>query len=62
MSKGIHHLGLSVCNLEESAQFFIQQLGWHEVKRNPDYPAIFVSDGTVTLTLCVDQSHRPGCI
>ena len=26
-------------------------LGWHEVKRRDDYPAIFVSDGTVTLTL-----------
>ena len=51
VTKGIHHLGLTVSRLEESAAFFKSMLGWHEVKRRDDYPAIFMSDGTVMLTL-----------
>jgi catechol 2,3-dioxygenase-like lactoylglutathione lyase family enzyme len=50
-TKGIHHLGLTVSKLEESADFFKSMLGWKEVKRKEDYPAIFVSDGTIMLTL-----------
>lgn len=51
VTKGIHHVGLTVSNLEASANFFIEQLGWSVVKKNPDYPAIFVSDGNVMITL-----------
>lgn len=51
ITSGIHHLGLTVSKLEESAQFFTALLGWKEVRRNDDYPAIFVSDGTIMLTL-----------
>lgn len=51
VTEGIHHLGLTVSKLQESADFFINLLGWKEVKRKDDYPAIFVSDGTVLLTL-----------
>ena len=51
ITKGIHHLGLTVSRLEESAAFFVSLLGWKEVRRDNDYPAIFVSDGTVMLTL-----------
>ena len=51
ITKGIHHLGLTVSRLEDSAAFFVALLGWKEVKRDADYPAIFVSDGTVMLTL-----------
>jgi catechol 2,3-dioxygenase-like lactoylglutathione lyase family enzyme len=51
ITKGIHHLGLTVSKLEESAAFFTSILGWQEVKRDSDYPAIFVSDGTIMLTL-----------
>lgn len=51
ITKGIHHLGLTVSKLEETAEFFKTMLGWREVKRKEDYPAIFVSDGTVMLTL-----------
>ena len=50
-TKGIHHIGLTVDNLTESASFFTNLLGWKEVKRRDDYPAIFVSDGNVMLTL-----------
>lgn len=51
ITSGIHHLGLTVSKLEESADFFKNLLGWKEVKRREDYPAIFVSDGTIMLTL-----------
>ena len=50
-TKGIHHLGLTVSKLEESAAFFTSILGWNEVKRDNEYPAIFVSDGTIMVTL-----------
>lgn len=51
VTKGIHHVGLTVSKLEESASFFTSLLGWKEVRRKEDYPAIFVSDGQVMLTL-----------
>lgn len=51
MTKGTHHIGLTVSKLEESASFFTSLLGWKEVKRNNEYPAIFVSDGSVMVTL-----------
>jgi catechol 2,3-dioxygenase-like lactoylglutathione lyase family enzyme len=51
VTEGIHHLGLTVSKLEETADFFRSILGWNEVKRKEDYPAIFVSDGTTMLTL-----------
>ena len=51
MTQGAHHIGLTVAKLEESAAFFTSILGWQVVKRNNEYPAIFVSDGTIMLTL-----------
>ena len=51
ITKGPHHIGLTVSRLEESAAFFTGLLGWKEVRRNDEYPAIFVSDGSITLTL-----------
>ncbi len=50
-TKGVHHLGLTVPDVEGTAAFFIDIVGMKEVARRPDYPAIFVSDGTVMLTL-----------
>ncbi len=50
-TQGIHHLGLTVSRLAESAAFFTGTLGWQEVRRVPEYPAIFVSDGTLMVTL-----------
>ncbi len=50
-TKGCHHIGLTVSKLEESADFFVTLLGWKEVRRNEEYPAIFVSDGNIMLTL-----------
>lgn len=51
LTSGIHHVGLTVSKLEDSAGFFTHILGWKEVKRRDDYPAIFVSDGSIMLTL-----------
>lgn len=51
ITQGIHHIGLTVSKLEESAAFFISMLGWKEVRRNDEYPAIFVSDGKIMVTL-----------
>ncbi|WP_133469915.1 VOC family protein [Paraglaciecola marina] len=48
---GIHHLGLNVPDIKQTAAFFIEQLQFERVGEKPDYPAIFVSDGTVMLTL-----------
>ena len=51
ITKGTHHIGLTVSKLEESADFFTSLLGWKEVKRNEEYPAIYVSDGSIMLSL-----------
>lgn len=56
VTKGVHHVGLTVSNLEASAEFFTVLLGWQEVSRT-DYPAIYVSDGVVMLTLWSAQVY-----
>lgn len=55
---GIDHVGLAVSDLERSRRFFVDRLGWKVVGGNPDYPAVFVSDGSIRLTLWqVDTSN-----
>ncbi len=44
-------MGLAVRDLVITRDFFINILGFKEVGGVPDYPAVFVSDGTITLTL-----------
>jgi catechol 2,3-dioxygenase-like lactoylglutathione lyase family enzyme len=51
LTRGVHHVGLAVRDLDEAANFFSEALGFKEVGRNDAYPALFVSDGSVTLTL-----------
>jgi len=51
MTKGLNHLGLTVKNVQASADFFIDTLGWKKAGGYPDYPAIFVTDGEIFLTL-----------
>jgi len=50
-TQGIHHLGLTVPNVQAASLFFVEALGFNQIKEVPAYPAIFVSDGTVMLTL-----------
>lgn len=60
LTHGVHHVGLAVSNLESSADFFTRVLGWQEVKRREDYPAIFVSDGCIMVTLwATEESASP---
>jgi lactoylglutathione lyase len=51
MTSGLSHLGLSVSNLNASSSFFVDTLGWKLVGEKPNYPAKFVTDGHIVLTL-----------
>lgn len=51
LTHGIHHVGLTVPDIAQARSFFCDALGFDEVGGVPDYPSIFVSDGTVLLTL-----------
>jgi catechol 2,3-dioxygenase-like lactoylglutathione lyase family enzyme len=51
VTRGVHHLGLTVADLAATRSFFIDALGFEQVGERPDYPAVFVSDGTVMTTL-----------
>ncbi len=51
ITQGLHHLGLTVPDLAATRNFFVDVLGFKQVGEKPDYPAVFVSDGTVMLTL-----------
>ena len=59
ITNGAHHIGLTVSSLESSAKFFIKILGWSEVRRDPGYPAIFVTDGVLMVTLWEVKSVTP---
>ncbi|MEO9946789.1 MAG: VOC family protein [Paraglaciecola sp.] len=51
LTDGFNHIGLTVKDLESSTNFFTDTLGWNEVGGDPSYPAKFVSDGKIFLTL-----------
>lgn len=51
LTRGVHHLGLTVPDLDQARAFFCGVLGFDEVGGVPDYPSIFVSDGVMLLTL-----------
>lgn len=48
---GVHHAGLTVPDLAAAQAFFEEALGFRPVGEVPDYPAAFLSDGTVMITL-----------
>jgi len=50
-TRGIHHLGLTVADLEQTTRFFTDCLGWSIVREIPEYPAKFVSNGEAFFTL-----------
>ncbi len=50
-TSGINHLGLSVRDLDASVAFFTDTLHWKTAGGVPDYPSVFVTDGTLFLTL-----------
>lgn len=52
----IDHLGLTVSKLEQSKDFFVNQLGFKKVGGDPSYPAYYLNNGQITLTLW--QAHQ----
>lgn len=60
---GIHHLGLSVADVRQMRDFFVAVLGFQLVGERPEYPAAFVSDGHIMLTLwqVTDPSQAIPC-
>lgn len=48
---GVDHLGLTVTDLDAAVRFFREALGFEVLGEKPSYPAVFVSDGTVLVTL-----------
>ncbi len=68
-TQGAHHVGLTVRDVEAASAFFCEALGFQVVGGRPDYPAVFVSDGAVMLTLwqAADPDNarafdRRGCV
>ena len=51
ITQGAHHIGLTVPNLAETRSFFVDALGFSQVGEIPDYPAVFLTDGTTMITL-----------
>jgi catechol 2,3-dioxygenase-like lactoylglutathione lyase family enzyme len=51
ITKGAHHIGLTVPNIEKTRGFFVDTLGFAQVGAVPDYPAVFLSDGATMITL-----------
>ena len=51
MTQGLSHLGLTVSKLEKTTLFFTETLGWKLAGEKPEYPAKFVTDGKMFVTL-----------
>lgn len=51
VTMGVHHVGLTVPDLAAATAFFVETLGYARVGEKPDYPAVFLSDGSVMVTL-----------
>ena len=51
ITQGAHHVGLTIPNLDQTRDFFINTLGYDQVGEVPDYPAAFLSDGSTMITL-----------
>ena len=51
ITQGSHHIGLTVPDITATRNFFVDVLGFQQVGEVRDYPAIFISDGSIMLTL-----------
>ena len=51
VTRGAHHIGLTVPDLAETTAFFVDTLGYQQIGEVPDYPAVFLSDGQIMITL-----------
>ena len=50
-TQNLHHLGLAVADLDTTCAFFTEALDFKLVRERPDYPAKFISNGQIMLTL-----------
>lgn len=57
-TNGVHHVGLSVSDLQGAADFFVEVLGFRVVGERPAYPALFVGDGRTLITLWQVEQHE----
>ena len=48
---GLNHIGFAVSNLEATVSFFVDTLGWKPAGGRPDYPAKFVANDKMFVTL-----------
>jgi catechol 2,3-dioxygenase-like lactoylglutathione lyase family enzyme len=51
LTRGLHHLGLTVSDLAAARAFFMDALNFKLVAEDPAYPAAFVTDGITMITL-----------
>ena len=51
MSGFVDQNRLTVPSLNETKEFFLNVLGFKQVGEKPAYPAVFISDGTIMITL-----------
>ena len=51
VTQGVHHIGLTVPDIEATKAFFTETLGFEVVGGRPAYPSVFVSDGTNMITI-----------
>ncbi len=51
VTHGAHHIGLTIPNLRKTQAFFVDTLGFKVLGEVPDYPAVFLSDGSIMITL-----------
>jgi lactoylglutathione lyase len=49
--RGVDHVGLSVSDLAASESFFRDQLGFSVLRRDDEYPAVFLTNGDIIVTL-----------
>jgi len=57
ITRGLHHIGLTIPDLDSTNSFFKNTLGYEQIGEVPDYPAVFLTDGTTMLTLW--QAENP---
>ncbi len=51
LTRGAHHIGLTVPDLTATRSFFVNTLGFDQVGEVPSYPAVFLTDGGIMITL-----------
>ncbi len=56
VTRGAHHIGLTVPDLAKTRAFFLDALGFAQVGEVPDYPAVFLTDDTTMITLWQAES------